>query len=92
MATVTVDPNIVSVVPGAAPALRDKARKLAREALATNSTAESAARSINENPLNKNFRANHQDNFDEDQTRPEDYADKALDNRWLVVIADPKAK
>jgi hypothetical protein len=70
---------------------KTKAKSLAREALADNTTARAAANSINSNPLNKKFRALDQDNFNPDQTRytgSDDYAEKAQDNRWLVVVKD----
>jgi len=74
---------------------KTRARKMAQQALADNSTAESAARSVNNNPLNKDYRANHQDNFNPDQLRyvsSNDYAEKAQDNRWLVIIKEPEVK
>lgn len=83
---------VLSMPTEAKPKIHDKtlAEAIVKEALARHSTARAAAGSINANKnLSDRFRANDQDNFDMKQERyvnSRDYAAKAPDGRYLVVI------
>lgn len=65
------------------------AQRLVERALGAHSTAKAAAGAINAECQGGRFRANHQDDFNMTQERyvnSRDYAKKAADGRFVVVI------
>jgi hypothetical protein len=69
--------------------------KIVKRALASHNTAKAAADSINDECGGGRFRANHQDKFDTSQERyvkSKDYAEKAKDGRWVVLIDNADKK
>lgn len=71
------------------PVSRETAQKAADWALGQHSTAKAAADAINNSGYKDRFRANDQDNFSTDHPLYKasgDYAKKAPDGRWLVII------
>lgn len=73
----------------AKPVSKEAAKQAVDWALDQHSTAKAAADAINESGHGKRFRANHQDSFSTQHPlykNSGDYAARAKDGRWLVVI------